>query len=105
MVSEGGEYRRITTVNPQMDTWMLPQISVVSWKGANGDPVEGILELPPGYQPSDGPLPLVVELHGGPTSATRLQLRFWIYGRTLLPAQGYALLSPNYRGSTGYGDR
>ena len=32
-------------------------------------------------------------------------MRFWIYGRTLLPAKGYALLSPNYRGSTGYGDQ
>ncbi|MEW6251762.1 MAG: prolyl oligopeptidase family serine peptidase, partial [Planctomycetota bacterium] len=28
-----------------------------------------------------------------------------IYGRTLFPALGYALLSPNYRGSTGYGDK
>jgi dipeptidyl aminopeptidase/acylaminoacyl peptidase len=32
-------------------------------------------------------------------------MQFWIYGRTLLPAKGYALLSPNYRGSTGYGDK
>jgi dipeptidyl aminopeptidase/acylaminoacyl peptidase len=47
----------------------------------------------------------VVELHGGPTDATRYQLQYWIYGRTLLPANGFALLSPNYRGSTGYGDR
>ena len=31
-------------------------------------------------------------------------MRLWIYGRTLLAAKGYALLSPNYRGSTGYGD-
>jgi dipeptidyl aminopeptidase/acylaminoacyl peptidase len=64
--------------------------------------VEGILELPPDYQPGK-PLPMIVELHGGPTSATPYCLQFWIYGRTLMPAKGYALLSPNYRGSTGYG--
>jgi dipeptidyl aminopeptidase/acylaminoacyl peptidase len=100
----GGAPQRITSVNPQVETWKLPQISLVTWKGARGDEVEGILELPPDYQPGDGPLPMIVELHGGPTAATHYQLRFWIYGRTLMPARGYALFSPNYRGSTGYGD-
>jgi dipeptidyl aminopeptidase/acylaminoacyl peptidase len=97
-------YRRITDINPQVARWKLPRISIVSWKGAGGEQVEGILELPPDYQPGTA-LPTVVELHGGPTDAARLYLQFWIYGRTLLPARGYALFSPNYRGSTGYGDR
>lgn len=104
MVSRSGDYKRLTKVNPQMDTWKLPRISIVKWKGAGGDDVEGILELPPDYKPGT-PLPMVVEIHGGPTSATNLGLRFWIYGRTLMAAKGYALLSPNYRGSTGYGDK
>jgi dipeptidyl aminopeptidase/acylaminoacyl peptidase len=95
---------RLTNLSPQVDTWKLPQLSVVSWKGARGDTVEGILELPPGYKKGDK-VPLVVEIHGGPTTATRFHLQYWIYGRTLLPARGYAVLSPNYRGSTGYGDR
>ena len=95
--------KRLTNLNPQVDTWKLPRISVVSWKGAKGDTVEGILELPPDCKKGDK-VPLVVEIHGGPTTATRLHLQYWIYGRTLLPAHGYALLSPNYRGSTGYGD-
>jgi dipeptidyl aminopeptidase/acylaminoacyl peptidase len=98
------EPRRLTRVNPQADTWKLPGLSVVSWKGSNGDPVEGILELPPDAVPGQR-LPLVVEIHGGPTTASYFQMQFWIYGRTLLPAKGYALLSPNYRGSTGYGDK
>ncbi len=104
-VASGGKYTRLTTANPQMDTWKLPQISIVKWKGANGDTVEGILELPPDYKEGDGPLPMVVEIHGGPTAATLYQFRFWIYGRSLMPAKGYAVLSPNYRGSTGYGDK
>jgi dipeptidyl aminopeptidase/acylaminoacyl peptidase len=104
LVEGTGSPRRLTNLNPQVDTWKLPRISIVSWKGANGDPVEGVLELPPDYQPGRR-LPLIVELHGGPTTATRYHLQYWIYGRTLLPAKGYALLSPNYRGSTGYGDK
>ncbi len=104
LVSPSGEYERLTKVNPQVDTWKLPQISIVKWKGAGGDEVEGILELPPGYQPGT-PLPMVVEIHGGPTSATLYRFRLWIYGRALMAAKGFALLSPNYRGSTGYGDK
>ncbi|PWB72229.1 MAG: S9 family peptidase [Holophagae bacterium] len=104
-VADGGALERLTRVNPQVDTWKLPSIELVQWASTDGTSVEGILELPPGHTRADGPLPLVVELHGGPTDATRYQLQYWIYGRTLMPAQGYALLSPNYRGSTGYGDR
>jgi dipeptidyl aminopeptidase/acylaminoacyl peptidase len=103
-ITKGGEPFRLTTLNPQVDTWRLPQIEVVRWKGADGDTVEGILELPPDYSPDHGPLPMLVELHGGPTSATRYQLRLWTYGRALMASKGYALLSPNYHGSTGYGD-
>ena len=96
---------RLTHINPHIDTWKLPQMSLVTWKAPDGVEVEGVLELPPDYHVEQGPLPLVVEIHGGPTDATRFYLQYWIYGRTLLPAKGYALLSPNYRGSTGYGDK
>ncbi len=99
-----GKWTQLTDANPQMKTWKLPQISLVQWKAPDGTTVEGILELPPDYKEGDGPLPMVLELHGGPTASTLYHLRYWIYGRTLLAAQGYALLSPNYRGSTGYGD-
>ena len=95
---------RLTNINPQVDTWKLPKISVFSWKSKDGTDVEGILELPADYNGTDR-LPLVVCIHGGPTTADRLHLQYWIYGRTLLPAKGYAVLCPNYRGSTGYGDK
>ncbi len=99
-----GALKQLTKANPQAASWKLPQLSVVSWKGAGGQSVEGILELPPDYKKGDK-VPLVVEIHGGPTTATYFKLQYWIYGRTLLPAKGYAVLCPNYRGSTGYGDK
>ncbi len=95
---------RLTDLNPQVATWILPQIQHVSWIGADGDECSGILELPAGYKKEDGPLPAIIELHGGPTSSSKYRLRLWIYGRALMAAKGYALLSPNYHGSTGYGD-
>ena len=46
------------------------------------------------------PRPLVVYVHGGPHSCTPLA-----YGapQAFLASRGYAVLSPNYRGSTGFG--
>lgn len=104
LVGADGNLNPVTHVNPQVDSWILPSIELVQWTAPDGAEVEGVLELPQGWTKKDGPLPLIVEIHGGPTAATHYQMRFWIYGRTLLPAKGYALLSPNYRGSTGYGD-
>ena len=48
----------------------------------------------------DGPAPMVLEVHGGP--ATHVE---WEYNnfRQFLANRGYAVLSVNFRGSTGYG--
>ncbi len=100
----GAAFRRLTSLNPQTENWKLPRVKIIAWKGADGIAVEGILELPPDYQPGTR-LPLVVGLHGGPTSAVLFTLDCNLsLGRTWLPARGYAVLCPNYRGSSGYGD-
>ena len=78
---------RLIGINPQIDTWKLPQISLVTWKSSDGTEVEGILELPPDYTAAKGPLPTVVELHGGPTDATLFNRRYWIYGCRPIPAR------------------
>ncbi|MBU1071615.1 prolyl oligopeptidase family serine peptidase [bacterium] len=102
---EKGALTPRTDVNPQMAAWILPRILDYTWTGGDGDEVHGILELPAGHDPAtDGPLPAIIELHGGPTSSTLYRFRLWIYGRALMAANGYALLSPNYHGSLGYGD-
>jgi dienelactone hydrolase len=71
-----------------------------SWEYTNpqGQRVHGFLATPPG----EGPWPVVMEIHGGPT---------WLYQDSFMPlAQafvdaGFAVAMPNYRGSTGYGSR
>ncbi len=99
------EVKRLTHINPHTASWKMPTLSVVSWSGTNGDMVEGILELPPDFKPGQK-VPLVVDIHGGPTTAYHFERTFdWFSGRTILPARGYAVLFPNYRGSTGYGDK
>ncbi|KAB2949067.1 MAG: S9 family peptidase [Phycisphaerae bacterium] len=107
LVSGSGDatkFDRLTRLNPQVDTWKLPRIELVRWTAPDGTEVEGVLELPPDYKEGQR-LPMVVEIHGGPTASVHYMFQFWIYGRTLLPARGWALFAPNYRGSTGYGDK
>ena len=98
------KFKQITEINPQVKEWDLPTLEVVRWKSTDGTEVEGILSLPPGAKDT-AKLPMVVYIHGGPASSTKFRRRFWGYGRTLMAALGYATFSPNYRGSTGFGDK
>lgn len=92
--------------NPHTATWKFPTISHVTWKAPDGVSVGGPLELPHGWKKGDKPLPLVVAIHGGPTTASYNDQRFDPHnGRLYFAAKGYAVLCPNYRGSTGYGDK
>jgi dipeptidyl aminopeptidase/acylaminoacyl peptidase len=92
--------------NPHTKTWKLPSVQHVTWKAPDGTEVGGPLELPYGWKKGDKPLPLVVAIHGGPTTSSPNDLRFDPHnGRLYFAAKGYAVLCPNYRGSTGYGDK
>jgi dipeptidyl aminopeptidase/acylaminoacyl peptidase len=91
--------------NPHTKTWKLPSVQHITWKAPDGTEVGGILELPYGYKKGDK-LPLVVAIHGGPTTSTKTDVSFDPHnGRLYFTARGYAVLLPNYRGSTGYGDK
>ena len=84
-------------------TFQLPREEKVEWKGADGVKVEGILTYPLDYQEGKR-VPLVVNTHGGPASSDKLSFSSWSHYRPVLAARGYAVLRPNYRGSTGYGN-
>lgn len=64
--------KAITRVNPQISNWKLPKLSIVSWRGANGDNVEGVLELPTDYKPST-PLPVIVSRRLRPATYRRVK--------------------------------
>ena len=77
----------------------VQDFSLVEWHGADGRTVPGWLALPPGPVPTAGH-PAVVWVHGGPAAQARAAFR---PDMQALLAQGYAVLMPNVRGSTGYG--
>jgi dipeptidyl aminopeptidase/acylaminoacyl peptidase len=65
--------------------------------------VEGLLHYPADYEKGRR-YPLVVQTHGGPRSSDRYGFGEWQSYVKVLAGHGYAVLQPNYRGSTGYGD-
>ena len=96
----------IANPNAFVDDWDIPTVQTVNWIAQDGTTIEGVLELPHDFVlGKDAPLPMYVDLHGGPTSSKSAGLEFSAYGRGLLSTDGWAVFCPNYRGSTGYGDK
>ena len=93
-----------TTVKPVADhnSWLkdysLAQSEIVKWKSNDGTEVEGVLTKPVGY--TSGKVPFLLNPHGGPTGAS---LNSWSGTVQVLAANGFAVLQPNFRGSTGKG--
>lgn len=97
--------RRVTNTNPQLEGISLGETEVITWKSTDGWTVEGVLLKPVGYQPGQR-YPLKVNVHGGPTGAhTNGFKASWASPGQYYAGQGWAVLFPNPRGSTGYGER
>ena len=97
--------RKLTDVNPQIRDLAIGETEVVTWKSKDGTSVEGILVKPVGYQ-AGRRYPLLVEAHGGPTGASSAGFKAsWGSPGQVWAGQGWAVLYPNPRGSTGYGEK
>ena len=97
--------RRVTGVYDYLDRdFALPRQERVEWKGVDGIRIEGVLTYPIDYKPGTR-YPLVVQLHGGPEASDRFGWgSIFFYYQPAWAARGYAILRPNYRGSSGYGN-
>ncbi len=81
---------------PMLAGLRMSEVAVVSYPARDGLEIPAILTRPP----VDGPLPTIIMPHGGPS--VRDVLGFDAPAQ-YLAALGFAVLQPNYRGSTGYG--
>jgi dipeptidyl aminopeptidase/acylaminoacyl peptidase len=96
-------WRQLTDANPQIRGFALGDEEEINWKSADGKTVGGILIRPVGYQAGTR-YPLIVAIHGGPAAADVLGFNGG-YGAQTYAGAGYAVLRPNYRGSTNYGEK
>jgi dipeptidyl aminopeptidase/acylaminoacyl peptidase len=84
----------------ELDAHDLPEPAPLNWPGADGETVHGLLWLPNDPASADAAPPLLVDVHGGPTDQSIVD---WKPRVRWFTSRGWAVLSPNYRGSTGYG--
>ena len=97
--------RPITSFNKLFTERDLPQAKPYRWTSDDGTAVEGMLMYPPGKFEAKN-LPTFVLIHGGPQDADgdRFEADWYQWDR-LAATAGWLVFEPNYRGSTGYGDK
>jgi dipeptidyl aminopeptidase/acylaminoacyl peptidase len=95
-----GPLQRVTRLNPALEELTYGDAEDVSWNAQDGLEITGILVKPADYQPGHR-YPMIVWAHGGPEGVDLNG--FQIAWGQLFAAHGYAVLLPNFRGSTGRG--
>ena len=78
---------------------VLAPVTPMAFTASDGRRIHGYLTRPRGVS---GPVPLVVDIHGGPWVRDTWAPAIF-NGRQMLANRGYAVLQLNYRGSAGYG--
>jgi len=97
--------RPITSFNKLFTERDLPLAKPYRWTSDDGTLVEGMLMYPPGKFEAKN-LPMLVLIHGGPQDADGNHFEAdWYQWDRLAATAGWLVFEPNYRGSTGYGDK
>lgn len=84
--------------NAALANHKLSPVTTIEYKARDGLGIEAVLTLPRGRDAHN--LPLIVMPHGGPAARDDEEWDWWAQ---FLAENGYAVVQPNYRGSTGYG--
>jgi dipeptidyl aminopeptidase/acylaminoacyl peptidase len=90
----------LLAVRGDLEGVKLASVKPINYQAADGTMIPGYLTLPPGVDTPKN-LPAVVMPHGGPSARD-----YWGFNwlSQFYASRGYAVLQPNFRGSTGYGD-
>ncbi len=98
------EPRKLTNVNADFPKLPMGRTEVISWTSRDGKHIEGLLTYPVNYEAGKR-YPLILDIHGGPAGV--FTHNFTAAGATYplqaFAQEGYAILRPNPRGSSGYG--
>jgi dipeptidyl aminopeptidase/acylaminoacyl peptidase len=83
---------------PGLVNVQLGEVRGITYKARDGTDIPAYLTLPP--QSTGKGLPMVILPHGGPRANDSLAFDYWAQ---FLATRGYAVLQPQFRGSTGFG--
>jgi len=93
-----GEWKQITHANDGVRP-ILTKVESLHWPNEGYD-IQGWMAYPRAYDRARR-YPMVVQVHGGPSSVTRVR---WFFDLTILTNEGYFVFLPNARGSFGQGE-
>ena len=99
VAGEVGEWKPVTRANAGARRWW-GEAKSLHWR-SEGMTVQGWLLYPKDFEPSRS-YPMIVVVHGGPSSGVRPAWPSRWNG--ILPSQGYFVFQPNPRGSYGFGE-
>jgi dipeptidyl aminopeptidase/acylaminoacyl peptidase len=85
---------------PELKGVALGDVRWLTYKARDGLPISAYLTLPPGAPRTGSKLPLIVLPHGGPAARDDFAFDYLVQ---FLASRGYAVLQPQFRGSTGFG--
>ncbi|MGH7500461.1 MAG: S9 family peptidase [Longimicrobiales bacterium] len=95
--ADGRNPRRILGDHDRMVDFEVARAQPITWEGADGWDIEGVLTYPVGYQEGRS-YPMILQVHGGPhgrySASFNNSAQIWA-------ARGYAVLQGNPRGSSG----
>lgn len=92
-----GSLDRLVTNNSTIAMKRLNPVRTIRYRARDGLEIAAVLTLPLGKK---NKLPLIVMPHGGPFARDAEEWDWWTQ---FLAERGYAVVQPNYRGSSGYG--
>lgn len=98
--------KQLTDYGQALQGWSMGTVETIRWKSRDGVEIEGVLRKPRDFDPAKK-YPLVFIVHGGPTDSSHAYLLsgedLKYYPSVQFANQGFLVLKPNYRGSTGRG--
>jgi len=95
-----GRLQRIAFVNSKIGAAVLNPVRTIRYKARDGLDMSAVLTLP-ARRPAKA-LPVVVMPHGGPFARDSEEWDWWPQS---LAERGYAVIQPNFRGSSGFGTK
>jgi len=96
--TESGNVRHIGWANTALRDMRLNPVRTIRYRASDGRTIAAVLTLPRLREARN--LPLIVLPHGGPWAR---DFETWDIWAQPLAEMGYAVIQPNFRGSSGYG--
>lgn len=104
MQNNGSGVKQLSSVNGALLSELEMNAIETFWaEGAGGTKVQSIIVKPPFFDPSKK-YPMIFLIHGGPQGHWNDDFHYR-WNQQMFAAQGYVVVSPNPRGSTGYGQQ